>query len=138
MFCDFTMTVSCTLFPCHQSLQQRFILMLTTYSVEGDNLSQSLKHILSPQQHGKKYRYRHILSPATICEGATNYVAKHPVREHDFCFLHFLFLSCVVIHNSMTLRQTYTRCLMGSIMMFRLLNDRFVFQELQNAEKNVF
>ena len=33
------------------------------------------------------------------------------------------------------LMLTNTRCLIGSIMMFRLFNDRFTFYELENAEK---
>ena len=56
----------------------QYVSMLPAYSVVGDNLSQSLKHILSPHQPGKKYRYRHILLPAIIYALGRQYVPRVP------------------------------------------------------------
>ena len=83
MFCDFTMTVSS---------------MLTTYSVAGDNLSQSLKHILSPKVSISAY----IVDGDNMCRG--DKLCRHTSCPGAcFFFLHVVFVSCVVIQNSMIL-----------------------------------
>ena len=66
------MTISYTLFACQSSLQRLFVLRLTAYSVPGDNLSQSLKHILSPQWPGKRVSIsEYIVAGDNICSKMT-------------------------------------------------------------------